>query len=346
MTKNAIVRALLAAGTALLLLGGLPAAPAAATTSTCRLVSVQVTVATQKTTLRGTLCRPGGRAPATVQLLLAGATFDQTYWLTPADTHSRPYVQYMTDAGYAVLALDRPGTGISDRPPAQDVTLSTEVDAIHEVVGLLRAGKVDGHAYRHVIGVGHSFGSSVLVTDAARHGDLDAVVASGFIHSVGPKLDALNQAIVPAAGDPVLGPRRPPEGYLTTTPGSRADLFLDTAGASPAMPTLMELTKATMTTGEQATLADAGDPSISGAVHVPVFVAVGQHDDLFCNGEYLQCTDAAAVQTWESWFYPADAELRTFVLAGAGHALNLHRNATDFFAAVRGWLDGLSLTAS
>lgn len=346
MAKNVIARALLTAGTALLLLAGLPAPPAAATTPGCRLVSVPVTVAAHKTTLRGTLCRPGGRAPAAVQLLLAGATFDQTYWLTPADARSRPYVTYMTDAGYAVLALDRPGSGLSDRPPAQDVTLSTEVDAIHEVVGLLRAGKVDGHAYRRVIGVGHSFGSSVLVTDAARHGGLDAVVASGFVHSVGPKLDALNEAIVPAAGDPVLGPRRPPQGYLTTRPGSRAGLFLDAAGASPAMPALLELTKATMTTGEQATLAEAGDPAISGAVRVPVFVAVGQHDDLFCNGEYLQCTDAAAVRAWESWFYPAEAGLETFVLSGAGHALNLHRNATDFFAAVRGWLDGLPIAGA
>ncbi|MEU6425749.1 alpha/beta hydrolase [Microbispora sp. NPDC046973] len=343
MTRNVFMRALLA-GVALLLLTGLPARPAAASATGCRLVSVPVTLAAQKTTLRGTLCLPSGQAPAALQLLLAGATFDQAYWLTPADAHTRPYVRYMTDAGYAVLALDRPGSGLSDRPPAQDVTLSTEVEAIHEVVGLLRAGKVDGHAYGRVIGVGHSFGSSVLVTDAARHGDLDAVVASGFVHSVGPRLDALNAAIVPAADDPVLGPRRPPAGYLTTRQGSRAGLFLDTADASPAMPAVLELTKATMTSGEQATLAEAGDPAISGAVRVPVLVAVGQHDDLFCNGPYLQCTDAAAVKTWESWFYPAEARLETFVLAGAGHALNLHRNAGDFFAAVRGWLDGLSPT--
>ncbi|WP_157099477.1 alpha/beta hydrolase [Microbispora sp. ATCC PTA-5024] len=333
--------AALVCGLAFLLAAGLPA-PAAAATGGCRLVAVPVTLAGQKVTLRGTLCRPSGAEPAALQLLLAGATFDQTYWLTPGDAHAKPYVTYMTDAGYAVLALDRPGSGLSDRPPAADADLGSEVDAVHQVVGLLRAGRVDGHAYLRLIGVGHSFGSSVLVTDAARNGDLDAVVATGFVHSVGPKLDELNQDIVPAAGDPVLGLTRPPAGYLTTKPGTRAGLFLDAADASPAMPAVIELTKATMTSGEQATLAEAGDPAVSGAVHVPVFVAVGQHDDLFCNGPYLQCTDAAAVKTWESWFYPAEARLETYVLAGAGHALNLHRNAADLFAAVRAWLGGLS----
>ncbi|WP_433499653.1 alpha/beta hydrolase [Sphaerimonospora sp. CA-214678] len=320
----------------------LPTPAAAATASRCRPVSVPAPVADQTATLRGTLCLPSGQAPDTVQLLLAGATFDQAYWLTPADTRSPSYVRYMAEAGYAVLALDRPGTGLSDRTPAAATDLGSEAGAVHEVVGRLRTGAVDGHAYRRVIGVGHSFGSSVLLTEAARNGDLDALAVTGFVHSVGPRLEELNEAIVPAADDPLLGLSRPPSGYLTTKTGSRADLFLDRAGVSPLMPSVIELTKTTMTTGEQATLAEAGDPAISGAVRVPVFLAVGGHDDLFCNGPYLQCTDAEAVKTWESWFFPPEAHLETFVLDGAGHALNLHRNATAWFAAAREWLDGLS----
>ncbi|WP_204070026.1 alpha/beta hydrolase, partial [Sphaerisporangium krabiense] len=307
----------------------------------CRLVSVPVDVAGRSLTLRGTLCRPAGPVPGTVQVLLAGATFNQVYWLTPATADARPYVTAMTDAGYAVLALDRPGSGLSDRAPADALTLGSEVEAVHQVVARLRAGAVDGTAYRRVVGVGHSFGASVLITDAARHADLDAVVATGFVHSVGPRLDALNAALVPAAGDPVLGVTRPPAGYLTTAPGSRAGLFLDASGAAPAMSPVIELTKSTMTTGEQATIAEAGDPAISAAVRAPVFLAVGEHDDLFCNGLYLQCTDAAAVKAWESWFWAPGAGPATFVLPGAGHALNLHRNAPALFAAVRAWLAGL-----
>ncbi|MEZ0074775.1 alpha/beta hydrolase [Planotetraspora sp. GP83] len=358
MGKNRFSRCLtaLAGGLALVLLAGVYAPAATASSASlgasgasgawpagCRLVSVPVTVAAQPVTLRGTLCRPSGPATGTLQLLLAGVTFDQAYWFTPGDVGAPPYVRYMTDAGYTVLALDRPGSGLSERPPAEAVTLGSEVEAIHEVVGRLRTGQVDGQAYSRVVGVGHSFGAGVLITDAARHHDLDAVVATGFVHSIGPKLDELNQAIVPAAGDPVLGATRPPSGYLTTRAGSRTGLFLDAAGISPLMPSVIELTKATMTSGEQATLAESGDPAISGAVRVPVFLGVGQHDDLFCNGPYLQCTDAAAVRTWESWFYPPEARLETFVLGGAGHALNLHRNAPALFAAVRGWLRGLSL---
>ncbi|MFF5207630.1 alpha/beta hydrolase [Streptosporangium sp. NPDC000396] len=333
--------ATLAAGLALAATG-LPVTPAAAGSGAgCRLISVPVTVAGHPVTLQGTLCRPAGSPPATIQLLLAGATFDQAYWFTPPEAGVRPYATAMTAAGYAVLALDRPGTGRSGRPPADATTLSSEVETIHDVVGRLRAGTVDGIAYRRVVGVGHSFGSSVLITDAARNADLDAIVATGFVHSVGPKLDALNQAIVPAAADPLLRLTHPPSGYLTTRAGTRGGLFLDAAGVSSAMPSIIELTKSTMTTGEQATLAEGGDPAISGAVRAPVFLAVGEHDDLFCNGQYLQCTDAAAVRTWESWFYPPGAPPSTFVLAGAGHALNLHRNAPQMFAAIRDWLAGL-----
>ncbi|GGK75228.1 alpha/beta hydrolase [Sphaerisporangium melleum] len=342
-TRPTVTIARLLAGLALLALTVVPALPAeAASGVSCRLVSVPETVAGTPVTLRGTLCRPSGPAPATVQMLLAGATFDQAYWLTPATAGARPYATAMAEAGYAVLALDRPGTGLSGRAAADALTLSSEVELVHDVVTRLRTGTVDGTAYRRVVGVGHSFGSSVLVTDAARHAtDLDAVVATGFVHSIGPRLDALNAALVPAAGDPVLGVTHPPAGYLTTKPGSRAGLFLDPAGAAPAMAAVIELTKTTMTTGEQATLAEAGDPSISGAVRVPVLVAVGEHDDLFCNGPYLQCTDAAAVTAWESWFYPAEARLSAFVLPGAGHALNLHRNAPELFTAIRTWLTTL-----
>ncbi|WP_066944199.1 alpha/beta hydrolase [Microtetraspora fusca] len=344
MTANRLSRFLAAAvgGLALLLAAVLPAPAGAATPAGCRLVSVPVTVAAHQVTLRGTLCRPSGAAVDTVQLLVSGVTFDQTYWFTPGDPSGRPYARHMTDAGYAVLALDRPGSGLSDRPPAPDVTLDTEVEAIHQVLGRLRDGTLGGHAYRRVIGVGHSFGAGALVAEAARHGDLDAVVATGFVHSVGPRLDELNQAIVPAADDPVLRLTRPPAGYLTTKAGTRAGLFLDASGSSPLMRSAIELTKTTMTTGEQSTLADAGDPAISGAVRVPVFLAVGEHDDLFCNGPYLQCTDAAAVKTWESWFYAPETGPETYVLSGAGHALNLHRNAPELYAAIIRWLGGLA----
>jgi len=318
---------------------GSPGTPAAYATGgvSCRLVQIAVSFAGSALPLRGTLCSPADRAATTVHLALAGATFDQAYWLVPARPGQPAYAPYMASRGYAVLALDRPGSGLSGRPPAAAVTLYSEVAVTHTVVGMLRSGAVDGVHYRTVVGIGHSFGSSVLIDDAAVNGDLDGVVATGFVHSLGPKLDALNAALTPASDDPLLRLTNPPAGYDTTLRGSRADLFFDPAEVDPGVLQLDELSKSTITSGEEATLAAGGDPAVSAAVGVPVLLGVGQNDDLFCNGGYLTCSDAPTVLAWESWFYGPAAALEAVVLPGAGHALNWHRNAPDLFAAISSW---------
>ena len=64
--------------------------------------------------IRGELRIPEGGSD-TVQVLLPGLTYDRRYWNAPG---KYDYAAHMLAAGYAVLLLDRLGTGGSSRPPA------------------------------------------------------------------------------------------------------------------------------------------------------------------------------------------------------------------------------------
>ena len=64
---------------------------------------------------------------------------------------------------------------------------------------------------------------------------------------------------------------------------------------------------------------------------------------LHCNYSWLGPHDrpvpGADVQRLELGFFAAEARLETHVIAGAGHALNLHRAAPRGYRLVRDWLD-------
>ena len=73
-------------------------------------------------------------------------------------------------------------------------------------------------------------------------------------------------------------------------------------------------------------------------MHVPVFVAVRQYDNIFCLGTF-SCTNANAVGTYEALYYAPQAQLKLVVIPNAGHALNLQRNApTDWYPQAIQWV--------
>lgn len=111
-------------------------------------------------TLRGWLCHPRGHRPGTVQLLVHGATYNHRYWDFPVGGGYYSYVRAATAAGYATFNVDRVGAGDSSHPPAVLLDPAAGAVALHDVVSALRAGSLDGHAFRHVVWVGHSLGSN------------------------------------------------------------------------------------------------------------------------------------------------------------------------------------------
>jgi pimeloyl-ACP methyl ester carboxylesterase len=274
-----------------------------------------------------------------VELLLSGVTYNRRYWDAPG---KYSFVQRAAAAGIATLALDRPGTGSSSRPPANDVSFEAELQAIHKVVSDLRSGQINYSAFGRIILVGHSFGSGLALGEAARYNDVDGVIASGFAHGAGPKLPKFGESLGAASEDPLLSSTHPPTGYLTTIPGSRSDLFFNPQDAPLAVRGWDEVTKSTVTTGELSSLGVAYDPAVTQAIRVPVLLAVGQNDALLC-GAPLNCSDAGSLLTSESWFYGPMAQLDTFVLPNSGHSINLHANAPEWFSKAQDWVSQRSL---
>jgi alpha-beta hydrolase superfamily lysophospholipase len=294
-------------------------------------------------TMWGQLCYRGSREPATVQLLVHGATYNHLYWNFPYGDGYYSYVDAATAAGYATFDVDRIGDGNSSHPPSTDVTLTAGAVALHDAVTALRTGTVGGHPFQHVIMVGHSLGSVEAWIETARYHDVDAVIITGALHQLNPDLAALAQAdVYPAADDPKFADSGLDPGYLTTRPGTREALFYDLATANPAVVALDEAGKDTDTVGElDGLFALESEPvseQPSSQVNVPVLVVVGADDNIFCTGvTAYNCASAASVQSYESQYYPAAAHLKVVVIPDTGHDLALSTTAPLTDAIMIGW---------
>ncbi|MEU0336044.1 alpha/beta hydrolase [Streptomyces sp. NPDC006193] len=315
-----------------------PPRPAAVT---CTQVSVPLAdPAGDGAVVRGELCRPP-QANDTVQVLLSGLTYDSRYWTQPPAPGQPSYTADAHARGFTTLTLDRLGTGRSSRPPADQVTFTTDVDSVHQTVTRLRTG-LAGHTFTHIVLVGHSYGAGEALAESSLHDDVTAVVLSGFAHAAGPKGDAILPAMIPAAQDPVLAPTDPPDGYLTTRQGSRADLFYAPADAAPDTITRDELTKSTMTTGQRDSLSDPYAPDLAARQKAPVLIALGSADALVCGGPYLACSSPEEIRTFERYLFTGDNRLDAYVLPGAGHSINLHRNASAWHTRSADWIEDVT----
>lgn len=287
----------------------------------------------------GHLFLPGtGPRPGTVQLLVPGLTYDHRYWTVPGRYH---YAQYMASAGYAVVALDRIGTGASSRPPAQEVTADSNASALHQVIYALRAGHAGERPFTKVIVAGHSYGAGVAIVEAARHADIDALIVSGMLHTTAPMHAQARSFFHPAGEDPVLQAMDVdwPDLYMTQRPGLRARMLESPAGMDEAVSRYNEAIKSTATVGEGDTLPQTYDRRYSHAVEVPVLVVVGERDALFSSESVSFAANAAAVHNFEKDFYGPRARLEVHVIPGAGHSLNIHKSAPGWFGIAREWCD-------
>jgi len=294
-------------------------------------------------TMWGQLCYRGSREPATVQLLVHGASYNHLYWDFPYGNGYYSYVDAATIAGYATFDIDRIGDGNSSHPPSGELDLTAGAVALHDAVTALRTGAVDGHPFQHVIMVGHSVGSVEAWIEAARYHDVDAVIITGALHQLNPNLPALAQAdVYPAVDDPKFADSGLDPGYLTTRPGTREALFYDPATANPAVVALDEADKDTSTVGELDGLLSLESEPLSeqpsSQINVPVLVVIGADDNIFCTGvTAYNCASAASVQGYESQYYPPAAHLKVVVIPDTGHDLALSTSAPLTDAIMIGW---------
>lgn len=290
--------------------------------------------------LAGWLCRPA-RTTTTVQVLIPGLTYTHRYW-TGTDQRTN-YAAAAVASGDAVYLVDRISTGASDRPPADQVTTTTEATVIHQVILALRDGTLG--RFTRVVGVGHSYGSVIAMAEAATYRDVDALVLTGLLHDI--RIDEMTRFITdlyPAADDPKFASATPPDGYMTTRPGSRPGYFLDPTTAVPGAAWWDEQSKTTATTGEL-TFTPDDELAYSRAITVPVLVVMGETDALFC-GTGQPCTTPADICQREHTAFPIGTPLAAATIPRTGHSINLHRTAPLAFTAITFWLHQRSASAT
>jgi pimeloyl-ACP methyl ester carboxylesterase len=334
---------------------GLVVAPAGAQAgdpswATCSQQTVPVTLSPTGPTynLVGRLClrTDSVRGSRTVQLLVPGITYDQNYFNSSHSPNSYSYVYAATSRGYSTFAIDRLGTGLSDKPAPDQLTTQSHAYVVGQLVQKLRAGAIGGRVFSMVVGVGHSFGAGILqylaatATVAATVPDY-LVLESFLTATYAPTLTLFASSMYAATSDPKFASSGLPAGYITTMPGTRDDLFLHPTGVETAMPAYEESIKSLATTTERASVGAARALAVTSAVAVPVFMLVGQNDVLFCDeASGLSCANAAAVLAREQPnFSHVRACLSTYVVPTSGHSYGLHIRGLDAYTATSNWVD-------
>lgn len=137
-------------------------------------------------TVKATACQPSGTPRAAV-ILVHGSTYDRSYW-NPEGLDSRRYSTLKTLAGLGLLvvAVDRLGSGASDRPPDEEMTADVSAKALADVVRQLRSDQNWRTTSSKVFMVGHSSGSTLTIRTATSYpGILDGLVITGLHHTPG-----------------------------------------------------------------------------------------------------------------------------------------------------------------
>ncbi len=306
-----------------------PAAVAAPSETTCRDVEVPVTVGSHAGAVAGTLCVPPGAR--TVQILVAGNTYDRSYWQADVDPATYSYVRRANLAGYATLALDRLGTGASLHPPSAAMTFANGVRTVHDVVTAVRVGAFG--QFDRVVGVGHSLGSIVVNQVAGEYADdFDALVLTGFSHSI----NFVNAAARVAPGYALATGLDP--FYVTTQPGGRRGFY----AADAVAPDVLAWDDRTRDTANLVEIVGFGGfqfPNASAAVDLPVFVVDGSDDAVACGLLSGDCATSEQLADAERLWFGPDAEVAAWAVPGLGHAVTLHRNAPAVHAGITAWID-------
>lgn len=325
-----------------LLAGGL-AAPSAAAASPvrCSEFDLPVSVPTPRETMHGQLCMPADSAPRTVQLLIPGGTYNRVYWDFPYQPERYSYQRDMASHGYATFAVDRLGSGQSTKPLSVTLLDSVEAASIHQVVTHLRAGRLGLVRFDRVVLVGHSLGAGIASLEAATYHDVDGVILTGVTHLMPPPSLArfFTSFVYPGTLDPQLRKNGSDPGYFTTRPGQREPAFYVTGNADPQVIATDEATKDQAAISEIAivTVLDILGP-VSLGVDVPVLLAVGNKDLLYCGFLARDCSNAETLRKGEALYFTPATQLSTYVLPESGHSIALHKNSGEYREATRAWL--------
>ncbi|MEV5835563.1 alpha/beta hydrolase [Nocardia sp. NPDC052112] len=294
-------------------------------------------------TMGGTLCRPG-QPTDTIVVLLSGAATNARYWDWPIQPQTYSARRALSAAGFATLTLDLLGTGTSTRPPSAAVTSALQAQGVHEIVTALRTGINSHPEFQTIILGGVSLGAGVAAMAAATYHDVDGVLLQGFSHSVSP-LETLKTVagFIPAATDPRFADRGLDPGYLTTRQGGRAAGFVGPNTDPVALTVDYAEVADTFSLAEMVDGLTSTIPPLTSNIDAPVLIVNGEVD-LLC--ARAMCASSASLADAEQRYFTPSAQLKTYVLPGAGHAVTVAPNTGLFQDCLVAWAGSVAARVS
>ncbi|MFD6157644.1 alpha/beta hydrolase [Nocardia sp. NPDC060256] len=303
----------------------------------------EITFPVPQGTLAGTLCQATDKPTDAVMVLMAGSNYNGSYWDFQYQPDTYNFRRAMNSAGYATLVVDRLGNGASTRPPSMTLTATATAEALHLIVQQLRQGLGGARPFGKVITGGHSLSSGTSVMEATKYHDVDGVLLTGYSHTLYvPGVLGVIGTYYPAVQDPAFAGRGYDPGYLVSRPGARRADFYGPDNFDPQVVAADEATKETFSLTEYPDGLLSTLPGMSSFITAPTMVVNGSKDILSCGPGFSICTDSATLQAAEAPYFGPDAKLRTFVLPGSGHSVNLAPNTAEYRAAVIEWADSIA----
>jgi pimeloyl-ACP methyl ester carboxylesterase len=266
-----------------------------------------------------------------LQVLVHGATYNHSYWDFPTvNGEDYSYARYMAAQKYAVLAIDLPGAGESDKPDGLGLGLADTAGTVFQIVDAMRSGaNPKGHTFGPIVLVGHSAGAIAATAAQANGQPADALVVTASRHLVGEvQTLPITQIILPQLFDLVGLLGGVP--YFSLPAPNRTGLFYYPPAADPDVIDLDNDTADQWTGGQlTSTFFAFVNPLLDkvGDVTGPVLIQLGTHDVLF---------PADLPEIERALWASTTPEIQT--LSGIGHDFNLHLNHAEGWRAIDAWI--------
>ncbi|KAL7940582.1 Alpha/Beta hydrolase protein [Trichoderma barbatum] len=287
---------------------------------------------TNSYTISGTFCAPSeskARKRDTVLLLTHGLGFDRSYWNPEVHPEKYSFVNHAIAQGYSTFSYDRLGVGASSIVSGYTNQASIQMAILQSLAKSIRSGKysISGEAPKHLVLVGHSFGSALSAGALTAEPDLaDGVILTGYSYA------GFNPGgFVQAAGFHIADKQHPGKwrlldnGYITTVDlYANINLFFKAPDYDQAFAAYSDSTKQPLGINEliSMTLLPTTPKNFKGAA----MVITGQYDFIFCTS---QCDDI--IEPSAASVFKKAKHFKAVSYPGAGHALNLASNATGSF---------------
>ncbi|MBV9795591.1 MAG: alpha/beta hydrolase [Actinobacteria bacterium] len=256
--------------------------------------------------------RQPGSAPRGVIVALHGGTYDASYYDTGADS----LLDLGPALGWLVVAVDRPGYGATHGADPKLLTFDAQTEILSEAV---RRVWTDLGQRAGLVLIGHSVGGMLaLCVAAAQSASRSAVPLRGVEVS---GLGELWQPGLREMWGSLIGDA--PE--VTVPPDAHNQVMYGPAGTfDPAGQATFTAWQRPMPMPELIDVVDWSGrlPAVAAAVDVPVRATLAEHDNIWRSDEAARAALAG--------HFTGDAPARVEPFPGAGHSIELHRNARAY----------------